>query len=218
MAAAAATLPAEAAPTAAVEALAQRSLFRAALDAGANVKDADGNIITDGFLDLCQLVLPLIDSFGAAFGIVRNDISGNIERLRARKASDPARFRLLYPIVEEEVARNDVGGSSCTKGLLWLKRAMEFMVSILRCLQERPSASMSEVVYEQWHGWLATSAFSVAFAFVPGRATFLDRLAGGKFNEQTAADMAQFVSQFGGLLAEVHQFLDERGQDDPYKV
>lgn len=47
----------------------------------------------------------------------------------------------------------------------------------------------------------------VAFAFVPSRETFLDRLAGGKFNDQTAADMASFVEQFGGLLAEVHQFL-----------
>jgi hypothetical protein len=47
----------------------------------------------------------------------------------------------------------------------------------------------------------------VAFAFVPGRGTFLDRLAGGKFSDQTAADMDEFVSQFGGLLAEIHQFL-----------
>ena len=63
------------------------------------------------------------DSFGAAFGIVRNDISNNIDRIRTRKAADPERFRLLYPIVEDEVARHDDGhGSSCTKGLLWLKR------------------------------------------------------------------------------------------------
>jgi hypothetical protein len=66
---------------------------------------------------------PAPDSFGSAFFIVRNDISGNIERLRGRKASDPARFERLFPIVEDEVARNDDNhGSSCTKGLLWLKR------------------------------------------------------------------------------------------------
>jgi hypothetical protein len=63
------------------------------------------------------------ESFGGAFSIVRNDISTNIERLRARQALAPAQFELLFPIVEDEVARNDYqGGGSCTKGLLWLKR------------------------------------------------------------------------------------------------
>lgn len=54
---------------------------------------------------------------------MRNDISGNIERLRTRARTDPERFRLLFPIVEDEIARNDYAhGSSCAKGLLWLKR------------------------------------------------------------------------------------------------
>lgn len=203
-----------------------KSMFEAALEQAASVKDADGNILTDGFLDLCQLVLPLIESFGAAFAIVRNDISHNIERLRTRKNTDPARFVLLFPIIEDEVERDDYQhGQSCAKGLLWLKRAMEFMVAIMRRLEEAPDATMSEVVYDmyyatlhQWHGFIASSAFSVAFAFVPSRETFLDRLAGGKFSDQTAQDMARFVEKFSALLTEVHRFLDEHGLDDPGKV
>jgi hypothetical protein len=65
---------------------------------------------------------------------------------------------------------------------------------------------------------LSAALPQVAFAFVPSRATFLDRLAGGKFSDATAADMAAFVDTFGGLLAEVHAFITERGLDDPYKV
>ncbi|KAI8468072.1 MAG: putative glycolipid transfer protein [Monoraphidium minutum] len=202
------------------------SLFAAALDKAPGAKDAGGAMLTDGFLDLCQLVLPLIESFGAAFMIVRNDISNNIERIRVRKATDPERFTQLYEIIEDEIARSDhEHGHSCTKGLLWLKRAMEFMVSILRRLVEDPASSMSDAVYDtyyatlhRWHGFLASSAFSVAFAFVPSRETFLDRLAGGKFSDQTAADMTAFVEQFSALLAEVHTFLDARGLDDPAKV
>jgi hypothetical protein len=52
--------------------------------------------------------------------------------------------------------------------------AMEFMIAILRGLQAHPEASMSDVVYEQyyatlnrWHGFLASSAFSVRRG--PGR-------------------------------------------------
>jgi hypothetical protein len=54
---------------------------------------------------------------------VRNDIGGNIARLRERKALAPEKFERLFAIVEDEIARNDTaGGGSCAKGLLWLKR------------------------------------------------------------------------------------------------
>lgn len=47
------------------------------------------------------------------------------QRIRARKKTDPVRFELLYPIIEDEVERKDDNHSqSCTKGLLWLKRSV----------------------------------------------------------------------------------------------
>lgn len=106
--------------------------------------------------------------------------------------------------------------------------AMEFMIGILRRLGDQPDASLSDIVYEtyratlqRFHGFLASSAFSVAFAFVPSRASFLDKLAGGdgrRFDEATAADMAAFTGEFGGLLEEIHAWIVERDLDDPYKV
>ncbi|KIY92705.1 hypothetical protein MNEG_15258 [Monoraphidium neglectum] len=102
---------------------------------------------------------------------------------------------------------------------------MEFMLAIMAALQERPDAAMSDVVGEiyhktihRWHGFLTSSAFTVAFAFVPSREAFLNRLAGGKYCGRTAADMAAYVDQFSALLAEVHKFLDKHGLDDPRRV
>lgn len=203
-----------------------KSLFVAGLEQLPRVKDKEGNILTDGFLDLCELQLPVIESFGPAFNMVRNDISNNIERVRKRKRTDPARFSLLFPLVEDEVARRDDGHSkSCTKAVLWLKRAMEFMLAIIRRLQELPQAPMSDVTYDmyhatlhRWHGFFCSSAFSVAMAFVPTREVFLDRLAGGRFSEAASDAMDSFVGSFGALLSEVHLFLEERGLDDPAKV
>jgi hypothetical protein len=60
-----------------------------------------------------------------------------------------------------------------------------------------------------------TFAFQVAFAFVPSREAFLNRLAGGKYCGRTAADMAAYVDQFSALLAEVHKFLVRVLSDDP---
>jgi Ca2+:H+ antiporter len=102
---------------------------------------------------------------------------------------------------------------------------MEFMVAIVKGLLERPDATLSAIVHDcyhatlhRWHGWLASSAFAVAFAFVPHRGPFLDRIAGGKFTAATEAEMRQFVDVFGGMLGEVHAFIERNGLDDPYKV
>lgn len=203
------------------------NLFASSLELLPLVKDAGGAITAAGFTRMCELTLPLIESFGPAFSMVRNDIRNNVERIRKRQATDPARFELLFPIVLDEVARRDDNHSqSCTKAVLWLKRGMEFMLAILaRLLELPPGASMTEVTREQynatihkWHGFLASSAFGVAINFVPSRDTFLERLAGGRFTDATALDMAKYVAQFRALLGEVHAFLDAHGLDDPTKV
>lgn len=201
------------------------SLFRAAADKLPGVHNKEGQLVTDGFLDVCALVVPVIEQFGGAFGLVKNDINQNIERLRTRKEQDPQQFEVLFNIIDEEVSRNDHAHSkSCTKGLLWLKRALEFMMAIMGRLLEQPDMSMSEVVYEQyhatlarWHGFWASSAFNVAFNFVPSRQAFMEKVA-GKDDPEAVKDMQAFIDAFSPVLAEAHKFLDERGLDDPAKV
>lgn len=46
-----------------------------------------------------------------------------VQRLHRRHETDPEQFKLIFSIIEEEVARSDHEHSqSCTKGLLWLNR------------------------------------------------------------------------------------------------
>eukprot|EP00775_Hariotina_reticulata_P013032 gene13032-13161_t len=147
------------------------------------------------------------------------------QRLRARYTTNPQQFELLFSIVDEEVGRNDHDHSkSCTKGLLWLKRALEFMTAIMRELLDKPDRSMSDVVSDtyyatlhRWHGFLASSAFHVAFAFCPSRESFMEKVAGAD-DPEALQQMQKFIDEFSPLLAEVHTFLDGRGLDDPAKV
>ncbi len=45
------------------------------------------------------------------------------QRLAQRQAKDPARYKRLFTIVQDEVVeKTNTDNSSCTKGLLWLKR------------------------------------------------------------------------------------------------
>ncbi len=64
------------------------------------------------------------DKLGTGFTVVRIDVSGNIDRLHTRfEGSGERNFDNIYDILEDEVARNEqTDNSSCTKGLLWLKR------------------------------------------------------------------------------------------------
>jgi hypothetical protein len=91
--------------------------------------------------------------------------------------SDPNKFAALFSIVEDEVASNvHASSTSCTKGLLWLKRyaelafgvhsilcvclftkdcslthrAMEFTVRILQMLMDNQSATLSAIITEAY--------------------------------------------------------------------
>ena len=70
--------------------------------------------------------------------MVRIDVSGNIDRLQKRfESSGERRYDNIYAILEDEVAKNEqTDNSSCTKGLLWLKRcvgAPSFLLSLRFC-------------------------------------------------------------------------------------
>ena len=56
--------------------------------------------------------------------MVRSDIGGNISRLAQKLAADPSTFASLFAIVLDDIEKGDTGATSCTKGLLWLKRSV----------------------------------------------------------------------------------------------
>ncbi|PKU65953.1 hypothetical protein MA16_Dca009028 [Dendrobium catenatum] len=152
------------------------------------------------------------DKFGAALALVKSDIGGNITRLENKYNTDPSKFKYLYTFVQVEVeTKTAKSSSSCTNGLLWLTRAMDFLVELFRDLLEHPDWAMSQAcsdsynkTLKKWHGWLASSAFTVAMKLAPDRKKFMEVIGGsGDLN----ADIEKFCSTFAPLLAEIHKFL-----------
>ncbi|KAL8530233.1 hypothetical protein ACS0TY_007328 [Phlomoides rotata] len=194
------------------------TVFRPALEGMKDVKSENGVMLTKQFLDVCKLILPVIDKFGAAMTIVKSDIGGNITRLENKYLSNPAKYEHLYSLVQEEVdAKTAKGSSSCTNGLLWLTRAMDFLVELFRNLLQHQDWAMSQVctdsyskTLKQWHGWLASSSFTVAMKLAPDRKKFLDVVAG---SGDVYGDIEKFCSTFSPLLEENHKFLASVGMD-----
>ncbi|GAV76046.1 GLTP domain-containing protein [Cephalotus follicularis] len=195
------------------------TIFGPSLEGMQHVKNEEGLMLTKPFLDVCKLILPVIDKFGAAMVLVKSDIGGNITRLENKYLSNPTEFNGLYTMVQEEVAAKTAkGSSSCTNGLLWLTRAMDFLVELFRNLLAHPDWTMAQVctdsygkTLKKWHGWLASSSFTVAMKLAPDRKKFMDIIAGsGDIN----ADMEKFCETFAPLLEENHKFLASVGLDN----
>ncbi|GAX82505.1 hypothetical protein CEUSTIGMA_g9932.t1 [Chlamydomonas eustigma] len=190
------------------------------------IKSTDGFIQTEKFLAVCRLVIPVIDNLGTAFTLVRSDINGNIQRLADRATQDPDRMMRLFALVQDEIVRGRQHESnSVTKGLLWLKRAMEFTVDILKRLRDQPAdADIGQLVTDaytetllKFHGFVASSAFYLAFKFLPTREYVITSM-GASPGANVQSELDAFVTSFTPILTEIHMFLVENNLDDPTKV
>ncbi|KZV33738.1 pleckstriny domain-containing family A member 8-like [Dorcoceras hygrometricum] len=187
------------------------NIFSPCLEGIQHVKCEQGDMLTKPFLDLCKLILPILDKFGAAMMVVKSDISGNITRLESKYNSNPSRFKYLYSLVQDEVEiKTAKSSSSCTNGLLWLTRAMDFVVQLLHNLVDHQDWSMSQVcndsynkTLKKWHGWLASSSFMVAVKLAPDRKKFMEVLG-------HEGDMQLFCTNFSPILSQIHKFLVRR--------
>ncbi|GMH36058.1 hypothetical protein BSKO_03926 [Bryopsis sp. KO-2023] len=199
------------------------SVFITAVELIPLVKDEEGNIQTEPFLNVARQVLPLIDQLGSAFYLVRHDISGNIERLAGRAHSDPNKYQRLFDIVKDEMeAGEHPKPLSCANGLLWLKRANDFILELLRCLQKDESLALYDAAYsaymqslQPFHGIMTRGVFSVALKVVPRREYFFGRLG---TPEEVESGIGALLENWGPLMQDVHQFLEENELNDPAKV
>ncbi|KAI5444688.1 Glycolipid transfer protein 1, variant 2 [Lathyrus oleraceus] len=154
----------------------------------------------------------MTDKFGPAMTLVKSDIGGNITRLETLYSSNPSRFNILYSLVQVEIeSKTAKSSSSCTNGLLWLTRAMDFLVALFQNLIEHKDWPMSQActdaynkTLKKWHGWLASSSFTVVMKLAPDRKKFIEVIGGtGDIN----ADIEKFCTTFSPLLLENHKFL-----------
>jgi hypothetical protein len=159
----------------------------------------------------------VFDKLGVAFAAAKSDVSGNIERL-AKRAPDHA---ALFDICRAEMAAGtQASDAGCCKGLLWLKRFLEFAANLLEGLAAEPrTAPLKEVAHgayattlKPYHGWLASSAFAVVLQFPPTREAFVNSLNGDYEN------MTEVARKLRPTLERIHKFLHENGLHDESKV
>ena len=102
------------------------------------------------------------------------------QRLQTKYDSNQDQFKTLFSIPDADVAAGvEKDNSGCTKGLLWLKRACQFVITMMKKLQEDPSCTLYDAAsssYDEtlkmFHGMFAYMAFSGAMKLCPSRESF----------------------------------------------
>ncbi|KAI0596799.1 het-c [Biscogniauxia sp. FL1348] len=145
------------------------------------VADKDNAISTTEFLDAAESLTTMFDALGSvAFSPVKNDMLGNIKKIRDRQNAAPAESAFLQELCLNELKTKK---HTATEGLLWLTRGLEFTCIALsqNLAQEAEELSTSfrnayGETLKPHHGLLIKPVFSAAMSACPYRKDFYPKL------------------------------------------
>lgn len=185
----------------------------------------ESTIETVAFLDCCRSVLPVFNVLGATvFAPIKADIQGNIDKLNDKYSTDTAGFGKLLAMLQKEVneGRNATSGRAI-ESLLWLKRALEFILQFLSEIHggNENLADCASKAYgrtlKQYHNWLVQKVFAVAVRAMPSMKTFRRDLAPSPndashpdYTKQLYADCGDYVIALRSVLETINQFYTQR--------
>uniref|UniRef100_A0AC35TS93 GLTP domain-containing protein n=1 Tax=Rhabditophanes sp. KR3021 TaxID=114890 RepID=A0AC35TS93_9BILA len=154
-----------------------------------------GQVPTEQFLKACQGIADFVGFFGAAFNPVKQDIMGNVIKVRTKFESNKERMNTIESLIDQDLIDNNAKLGHATEGLLWLKRGLEFMLEMLSLMVKQYQASedksssenltaLIRTAYEstlkRHHNFLAKNLFKIVIHAAPYRKTILKHVALGK--------------------------------------
>ncbi|CEF64529.1 Glycolipid transfer protein [Strongyloides ratti] len=155
----------------------------------------DEKIPTEQFLSACQGIAEFVGFFGAAFSPVKNDIMGNVIKVRTKYESNTERMPTIQDLIDTDLIDNNGKLGIATEGLLWLKRGLEFMLQMIIYMVEEYNVNPNkeetenlknvinkayEITLKRHHNFLAKNLFKLVIHAAPYRRTILKHVALGK--------------------------------------
>ncbi|EEP75350.1 conserved hypothetical protein [Uncinocarpus reesii 1704] len=156
-------------------------------------KENDNAISTTEFLEAAESLVMLFDLLGSvAFTPVKNDLLGNIKKIRDRQLAAPAESETLQQLVLNELK---TGKPVASGGLLWLLRGLDFTAQALRHNLSKPDDELSTsfraaygTTLKPHHSWAIKPIFSAAMSATPYRKDFYAKLGQDAAKVQAAMD------------------------------
>ncbi|OGE50498.1 hypothetical protein PENARI_c016G06620 [Penicillium arizonense] len=170
---------------------------------------AEDGISTTEFLEAAESLVTLFDVLGsAAFTPVKNDLLGNIEKVRKRQLAAPTESETLQALVVNELK---TGKHTATEGLVWLVRGLDFTAQALRHNIDNSASELSDSfrgAYGQTlkphHSWVIKPIFSAAMSATPYRKAFYEKL--GHDQPKVNAELAKEIAALEKVVAILKAF------------
>jgi len=175
-------------------------------------------IATTEFLQAAESLTGIFDAMGSiAFTPVKNDILGNVSKLRERQLEAPAQSENIQDLCRNELQTKK---HKATEGLLWLVRGLEFTCTALDHNQKNHTAEMKESfsdayakTLKQYHSFLIKPLFSAAMNACPTRGNFYNKIKAPD-TEQTKIDdqLTAYVAALQNIIQILQAFLNTEGK------
>lgn len=172
--------------------------------------DSDKKISTPEFLEASESLVKLFDVIGnPAFGMVQNDLTGNIEKVRKRYLAKPDESAKLQDLVTNERAE---GQKTASEGLLRLNRGLQFTAQAMTETIENPSMELPESFTNAYkktlskhHNMLLKPVFKFAMKACPYRKDFFEKL--GADQDKVNKQLEAWVAALSNIVAILLEFL-----------
>jgi hypothetical protein len=167
-------------------------------------------VATTQFLDAAESLTTMFDAMSVAFAPVKNDILGNVKKLRERQLAAPAESENIQDLCRNELKTKK---HTATEGLLWLIRGLEFTCIALSKNQANATEELADsfraaytTTLKPHHSFMVKPIFSAAMSACPYRKDFYAKL--GQDDAQVQADMRTYVAALDKIVGILKGFLD----------
>ncbi|KAL8669645.1 MAG: hypothetical protein Q9168_005771 [Polycauliona sp. 1 TL-2023] len=173
------------------------------------VQSSNGNAIpTSEFLEAAESLTTLFDLLGSlAFTPVKNDMIGNIKKVRDRQLASPSESSTLQSLVLSELKTKK---HASAEGLLWLVRGLDFTSQALRHTLQNPDAELSTSFRTAYtgtlkphHSFMVKPIFSAAMSATPYKKDFYAKMGN---EEKAKVDMAKWLDALEGQVKVLKDF------------
>ncbi|PKY05814.1 HET-C protein [Aspergillus campestris IBT 28561] len=173
----------------------------------------DNGISTTEFLEAAESLTTLFDVLGSvAFNPVKNDLLGNIKKVRERQQAAPAESATLQSLVLNELKTKK---HVATEGLVWLVRGLDFTAQSLRHNLDQSSSELSDSFRQAYgntlkphHSFVIKPIFSAAMSATPYRKDFYAKL--GSDQAQVEAALRKEVNALEERVAILKAFQERK--------
>lgn len=175
--------------------------------------EADNAISTTEFLDAAESLTTMFDILGSvAFSPVKNDMLGNVKKIRDRQLAAPAESGTLQELVTNELKAKS---HKATEGLLWLVRGLEFTCIALSQSVSKPTEELADsfrhaygLTLKPHHSFLVKPVFSAAMSACPYRKDFYVKL--GADEGKVKTELQTYLAALDKIVGILKGFLERK--------